>query len=309
MIATDVDECDDKDCHKKDDCFCMLSSRKQRIFEEAENAATEVMYRCISCRNCQGCRNGARIESISIREEVEQDLIDKSVHVDIDNQVTVASLALAAFSSQLKKLGKCPQSKADVINSESKLQSLGHVNFVKNLTANQQNMLKESRIQNYIPWRAVWNENSLSTPCRVVFDASSPTKSGCSLNDVLAKGRNTMNPLIEILLRWSTQRIGFHTDVHKMYNSVKLREADWCYQMYIWEEDLNPNAIPEEKVIKTLIYGVKPSGNQSEYGLRQTTSLSKYEYPDVLQIIQNVVYFDDCVSGEASIELAHQRVR
>ena len=112
----------------------MLSSRKQKIFEEAENTGTEVMYRCISCRNCQGCRNGARIESISIRKEVERDLIDKSVH--IDNQVTVASLPFIE-NPHLKQ--------ADVINSESNLQSLG------------QKMLKESRIQHYIPWRAVWN--------------------------------------------------------------------------------------------------------------------------------------------------------
>ena len=61
-------------------------------------------------------------------------------------------------------------------------------------------MLQEHPVQNYIPWRAVWKENSLSTPCRVVFDASSNTGNGFSLNDILVKGRNNMNKLAEISL-------------------------------------------------------------------------------------------------------------
>ena len=45
---------------------------------------------------------------------------------------------------------------------------------------------------NYFPWRVVENENSLSTPIRLVFDASMATKSGYSLNDIVAKGKNIL---------------------------------------------------------------------------------------------------------------------
>ena len=136
-------------------------------------------------------------------------------------------------------------------------------------------MLQNNKIQNFIPWRAVWKESSISTPCRVVFDASQATSSGFSLNDILAKGRNNMNKLVEIVIRWYTHKFAFHTDVQKMYNSVKLQEEDWCLQRYILQENLDPTKIPEEKIIKTLTYGVKSSGNQAEYGLRETTRLSK----------------------------------
>ena len=71
------------------------------------------------------------------------------------------------------------------------------------------------------------------------------------------------------------RRIGLHTDVMKMYNSVKLVESDWCYQMYLWQNELDPNKEPEDKVIKTLIYGVKSSGNQAELGLKETAKLKK----------------------------------
>ena len=84
-----------------------------------------------------------------------------------------------------------------------------------------------------------------------------------------------------------------------MYNSIKLHEQIWGLQQYIWQQDLDPTKIPEEKVIKTLIYGVKPSGNQVERALEETTKLSQIEYPKVNEVVKNDIYVDDCISGEA----------
>ena len=92
-----------------------------------------------------------------------------------------------------------------------------------------------------------------------------------------------------------------------MYNAVKLRQDQWCYQRYLWNNTLDVNQPPEEKVIKTLIYGVKSSGNQAERGLRETTKLSKAEHPEVSEIINNDVLVDDCISGGESISAVHDR--
>ena len=123
--------------------------------------------------------------------------------------------ALAVYNSQVKKLNKNPNDKKDVLTSEAKLQNLGYVDYVKNLSESQQSMLRQSPIQNFIPWSSVWKDNSISTPCRVVFNASQPTDSLVSLNDILAKGRNNMNIVVEILIRWRTHKHVFHTDVKK----------------------------------------------------------------------------------------------
>ena len=111
---------------------------------------------------------------------------------------------------------------------------MGFVDFLENLSATQQTMINESKIQYFIPWRAVWNTNSLSTPCRLVFDASLATSSGFSLNSILAKGRNNMNKLVEILGRWLMQKFTYHMDIQKMYNTIRLVGEDWCYQLYLW---------------------------------------------------------------------------
>ena len=70
---------------------------------------------------------------------------------------------------------------------------------------------------------------------------------------------------------------------------------------------MDPRKLPKDKVIKTLIYGVKSNGNQAERGLRGTTGLSAEEYPQVSQIVQNDIYVDNCSSGEENVEKALQR--
>ncbi|XP_066914563.1 uncharacterized protein [Clytia hemisphaerica] len=184
---------------------------------------------------------------------------------------------------------------------------MGFVDYVSNLSEDIRQSLHANSTQNFIPWRAVWKSTSLSTPCRIVFDASFPTASGYSLNDCLAKGSNNLNKLQEVLLRWSTHRIGIHTDVCKMYNTIHLNPDHWCYQRYIWHPELDSSKTPMEKVIKTLIYGIRSSGNQAERGLRQIAYLFQDQYPEVYRIVNEDVYVDDCLTGEESIKIAHQR--
>ena len=90
---------------------------------------------------------------ISTRAEVEQEIIDNSVTVDREQRKTVASLpfiedpvknlspnrevAMQVFKSQVRRLNKDPQAKADVLASHEKLRNLGFVDKVKNLSEEQ----------------------------------------------------------------------------------------------------------------------------------------------------------------------------
>ena len=220
-----------------------------KVFEKVENAGSELSFRYSKCCSCELCTEHDQSEILSVREEVEQDVINNSVEVNIKNRVTVASLplmqnpaiklapnknkALQIYNQQIRKLDQNFQDKRDVIESEAKLQKLGFVEIVKNLTPEQQQMLKASDVQNFIPWRTVWNGNSVCTPCCIVFDASQQTPSGTSLNDILAKGKNNMNKLVEIVICWSKHRTGFRTNIKKMYNIVQLRQEDWCLHSVI----------------------------------------------------------------------------
>ena len=296
-------------------CVCRKQIKRGKRLDEVENAGTDISYRCIDCRNCPECKRFPRLENVSIQEEIEQSVIDRCVNVDVDKRVTTAALpfltqpdlklvpndksALKIYKAQARKLDLRPDDKAAVIDSEKKLQDLGFVDFYDNLT-NDEKALFEGKLHNYIPWRVQWNLNYLSTAVKLVFDASHTSLGGgggCSLNDLLAKGTNGMNLLVEIMVRWTTYLFAFHTDIQKMYNAILLHERFWRYQMYYWRDDLVVDQSPRRKVIKTLIYG-----NLAERGLRQTADIAKHLYPRAGEIIKTDPYVDDCMSGENSIE-------
>ena len=320
----DLDLDDDTEEEDHNDSSSYVSAKRNiKQFELAENAGSVITHRCPDCRRCKECRNGEKIQYASIEEELEQDEINKSVTVDVqagnvvarlpfirDPQTTLApnkNKALKVYQTQVRKLAKNDKDRQDVLKSEAKMQQLEYVDYVHNLPPDQRKRIIESIFQHFLPWRAVWNANSISTECRVVFDGSMPTSSTYAINHILAKGRNNLNKLVEVFIRWFTCISAYHCDIRKMYNTVNLREEDWIYQLYLWQEELDPNVIPQLKVIKTLIYGLRPSGNQAEYALRETANLNKDEYPEVKVVIDNDMYVDDCLSGESSTDLAHQR--
>ena len=69
---------------------------------------------------------------------------------------------------------------------------------------------------------------------------------------------------------------------------------------------VNPKIQPKTKVIKTLIYGLKPSGNQAEGALREIANLQKHEFPRQNEIVQNDTCVDDIISGQDSFEEARE---
>ena len=157
--------------------------RNFEIIEEVENAGSEIYYRCNSWRNCKACKEHTRADVMSVKEGVEQDVINRSITVDTDRSITAALLplmfnplhkfahngskALCVYNQQVKKLNQNSQDKEEVIQSEAHLRSLGHVEFARNVTPEQQEMLANNPVQNFIPRTTVWSSNSLSTQCRL----------------------------------------------------------------------------------------------------------------------------------------------
>ena len=73
-------------------------SELQRVFEQVESTGTEINYRCPTCRSYNSCKHHDEYESISIREEIKQSIIESSVTIDLDTSITSASLPFSADS-------------------------------------------------------------------------------------------------------------------------------------------------------------------------------------------------------------------
>ena len=63
-----------------------LLARKLKIFENLENAGSQILYRCSNRTSYKVCKEHEHNEMMSIKEEIEQDIINSSVKVKGKNE-------------------------------------------------------------------------------------------------------------------------------------------------------------------------------------------------------------------------------
>ena len=207
------------------------------------------------------------------------------------------------FRRWVSKLNKNPRDRDSVIRSHNKLKTKCHVVSLKNLTDRQRKMINGSPRKYFLPWRPVYNESSLSTPCRITWDGSDKTATGLSLNDILPKGINQINSLLEVVINWRNGIYAMAGDFEQMYNGVLLDEEDWSLQQYLWNDELKEDDPPEVYVATTLTYGVRSSGNQAITGVRLVAEHSREEFPEVYDILTKQIYVDDVLpAGRSSLD-------
>ena len=280
----------------------------------AEDFGSSIDYRCPGCRSCTRCKNSEILDRISLQEEREQFIIEKSVHYDDKAQKVVAKLpftldpvkslsdnyhvAKKILQSQLRIAAKREDGPALIIRSHNKLRDRGYVERLDKLPPAEQ--AAASQPGYFIPWRTV-ESGSLSTPLRMVFDASSKTPTGFSLNCTLAKGVNMLADMLQLLIRFRIGPFAFAADISMAYNCVALHVEHLRYHKYLWVEELDPNGEIVEMVVRTLIYGVKSAGNQTMVAFQVTAdqadekkNLQESGGPDCLR---ESAYMDDIISS------------
>jgi hypothetical protein len=300
-------------------------SAEERKLWHVEELGTESPYRCITCRNCTQCKKEDQLEAISLKEEAEQAMIEQSVELDADSNTLWAMLpfiedpvtalkpnrfiAEKVLKSQLAMFDKKPGMREDAVKSHQKLLDRGHVMAAKDLPREIREQMEKVPGEGYfIPWRTVYNEGSVSTPCRIVFDASSKTPGGESLNGVLAKGQNRLIKLKHLLLRFRLKAAAVTADISMAYNGTRLKPEHLKFQKYLWKRDLDPSNPTEVMYVMTLIYGVKPSGQQCQVSLER---LAEYferrgEYSTGVEALKSNTYVDDIISSQDTVADCHK---
>ena len=57
-----------------------------------KTAASEIIYGCVQCRNCEHCKDNQKIELMNIKEEIERDLTIKTLTVDLESRAYTEKL-------------------------------------------------------------------------------------------------------------------------------------------------------------------------------------------------------------------------
>lgn len=105
----------------------------------------------------------------------------------------------------------------------------------------------------YIPHHSVVNPDSQTTRLRVVFNASSKTSTGYSLNDALSVGATIQPDLFSLTLRFRTHVVALSADIAKMYRQIQVYPRFYDWQRIFWRPE--PQQPVQEYQLKTNTYG------------------------------------------------------
>ena len=154
----------------------------------------------------------------------------------------------------------------------------------------------------YLPMHAVFKQSSTSTKLRVVFDASSKTSTGASLNDILAPGPTLHPNLDQILMRFRSYRVALSGDVAKMYREVALCSQDRQLHRFLWRPELTDCI--GDYCMNRVTFGVTSSPHVAVRTLQQTATDFCDPDSSTHWHIHQSFYVDDLLAGAEDEESA-----
>ena len=157
----------------------------------------------------------------------------------------------------------------------------------------------------YIPHHGIWQKNDKDKKLRVVFNASRPTTSGWSLNDIQHTGPKLQTDIAIVVTRWRMQRIAFCADIKMMYRQVRVLPKYTNLQRILWSP--SPNEPAEHYSLQTVTYGENSSPWLALQTLRQLCQDEGKNLSEAVSIIEEETYIDDVLSGADDIDTARHR--
>ncbi|XP_029172429.1 uncharacterized protein LOC114941586 [Nylanderia fulva] len=207
------------------------------------------------------------------------------------------SAALALYTRAEARLKARPEQATEYHAFLQEYKQLGHMMKVSSPRHNSNQII-------YIPHHAVIREHSATTHLRVVFNASSPTSNGLSLNDHLMIGPKLQTDLPSILTRWRQFRYVYTADIAKMYRQILVDQRDTDYQRILWRSDVD--APIEDYQLQTVTYGTASAPYLAIRVLNQLALDDGHDFPAAVPVLQQHTYVDDCVFGADDIPLARK---
>ncbi|GAB0086615.1 hypothetical protein DMENIID0001_007120 [Sergentomyia squamirostris] len=199
---------------------------------------------------------------------------------DLDNN---RENALKQLRSLWKKLNKDPSLMSAYTQVFREYKELGIVEVVPDEELNRPSF--------YLPHHCVQKESSSSTKVRVVFNASSKSKSGLSLNDCLKNGAVVQPPLISTLWGFRLHEVALTCDITKMYLQILLHEPHRDFQRFLWIED---GKIVELR-FRTVCFGVASSAFLATRVINQIAEDDGGSHPLGAAALKGSFYVDDCL--------------
>ncbi|XP_075167700.1 uncharacterized protein LOC142239822 [Haematobia irritans] len=193
--------------------------------------------------------------------------------------------AISQFKRNESRLMRNPELKIQYDRVLQEYADLGHMTMIDGNKVNSSNSVY------YLPHHAVFKLDSATTKLRVVFNASSPTSNGVSLNNVLDTEPVLQANLIVLILRWRLFRFVFNADIEKMYRQILIHPDQASYQRIVFR--LAPDDVIRDFELNTVTFGVNCAPYLAIRTLLKLADDVEGEFPTAAEIIGSQMYVDD----------------
>ena len=133
---------------------------------------------------------------------------DQLTSAHLESSHSVALRALNRLEANFAKDEKLKVAYAEFIKESI---DLGHMPLSSNFDSLPNNP------QAFLPHHGVWKETSTTTKLRTVFNGSSKTETGVSVNNLLHVGPNLLQNPVALIFAWRRYKIVLSADVEKMF--------------------------------------------------------------------------------------------
>ncbi|XP_070162518.1 uncharacterized protein [Polyergus mexicanus] len=200
------------------------------------------------------------------------------------------------FKSLTRRFRSNADLQMEYSNFMSEYETLGHM---RRASINHES--SDQRV--YIPHHPVFRDGSSTTHLRVVFNASSVSSNGSSLNDHLFAGPKLQTELPAIILQWRHFKYVYAADIAKMYRQILIDPRDVHYQCVLWKGDSED---PIDYQLLTVTYGMTCAPYLALRVLRSLIDDDGHRFPLATPILRDQIYVDDVLFGGDDPTLVRQ---
>ena len=198
-------------------------------------------------------------------------------------------IALRKFGSLLARMSKDKQYLSLYKEFLNEYQQLDHMR-----------QIVEEKVQEivyYAPHHDIFNPEKSSTKMRVVFNCSSSTTNGRSLNSIQYNGGVIQRDLYSVMLEFRKYIYAFTRDIQKI---TAWSESQYSLQSILWCE--NTSETPKTYEILTVTYGTVSALFHAMQTLEHLSNNEGVNFPKAAPALQENFYMDDVLCGTETLE-------
>ena len=124
---------------------------------------------------------------------------------------------------------------------------------------------------------------------------SSFNNGGKSLNSCLAKGPNSLNPMLNVMLRYRCHPVGLQFDLSKAYNTLRTGPVERHLRRFVWR--FNPSDGWQDFALDRVHFGDQCAATELEVGKDITADEGTHIDPEAAKRIKEEIYVDDGLTG------------